>query len=46
VQGDDADDTGYRLDDERFTVGEYISVREHGVMHTFKVTCIVPVGSW
>lgn len=46
VQGDDADDTGYRLGDERFTVGEYISVREHGVMHTFKVTSIVPVGPW
>jgi len=46
VQGDDAEHTGYRFGDEHFTVGEYISVREHGVMHTFKVTSIVPVGSW
>ena len=46
VQGGDVDDTGFRLGDEHFTVGEYISVREHGVMHTFKVTSVVPVGAW
>ena len=46
LQGDDADDTGYRLGDERFVVGEYISVREHGAMHTFKVTSVAPIGTW
>lgn len=44
VQGNDADDTGYRLGTEPFEIGEYVSVREHGTMHTFKVTSVEPAG--
>jgi hypothetical protein len=33
------DEHGFRLNDERFVPGEYISIRENdGVMHTFRVT--------
>jgi len=33
------DESGFRFGDERFELGEYVSIREDdGVMHTFKVT--------
>ena len=36
-----ADESGFRLQDERFTVGEYVSIREDdGRLHTFQVVSI------
>ena len=34
-QGDD--ETGFRFGDERFLVGEYVSIREASGLHTFRV---------
>jgi len=44
VAKDDADDeSGFRFDAERFTVGEYVSIREDDcVLHTFQVTAVTP----
>jgi hypothetical protein len=37
------DEQGFRLKDERFVPGEYISIRENdGVMHTFQVISVRP----
>jgi len=37
------DEVGFRLADERFMPGEYISIREDdGVMHTFQVISVRP----
>ena len=41
--GDEAglsDEVGYHLADERFIVGEYVSINEHGMMHTYRVTSV------
>ena len=43
VQGEDDDEAGYRFSDEQFTLGEYVSVREDDVMHTYQVTSVEPV---
>mgnify|MGYP001557128852 CR=1 FL=1 len=32
------DEAGYHFSDERFVVGEYISINERGHMHTYRVT--------
>ena len=40
IQGHDPDEIGYRLGDERFNIGEYISIREDDGMHTFRVTSV------
>jgi hypothetical protein len=32
------DDVGYHFADERFVVGEYVSINERGKMHTYRVT--------
>jgi hypothetical protein len=32
------DEVGYHFGDERFTVGEYVSINERGKMHTYRVT--------
>jgi hypothetical protein len=34
---DGEDDVGFRFGDERFVLGEYISIESDGVMHTYKV---------
>jgi hypothetical protein len=34
------DDVGYHFSDERFVVGEYVSINEHGKMHTYRVTTV------
>ena len=40
-EGDRDDEPGYRFGDERFVVGEYVSVREQdGDMHTFRVVSV------
>lgn len=39
--GEPAEETGFRLDDERFMPGEYVSIREDdGRMHTFQVVAV------
>ena len=40
VQGDEQDETGYRFGDERFVIGEYVSIHEEGALHTFQVTSV------
>ena len=34
------DDVGYHFADERFVVGEYVSISESGKMHTYRVTTV------
>jgi hypothetical protein len=34
------DDLGFHFADERFEVGEYVSINEHGKMHTYRVTTV------
>lgn len=43
VSGHSDDEAGYRFDDERFVIGEYVSVRENDDMHTFKVISVAPL---
>jgi hypothetical protein len=40
VDGDEDDEAGYRFADERFVVGEYVSIREDDKTHTFQVTSV------
>ena len=40
IKGDDKDVTGYHFADERFVVGEYISVIEHNRPHTYRVITV------
>jgi hypothetical protein len=35
-----ADEAGYHFNDERFIVGEYVSISEGGKMHTYRVTTV------
>jgi hypothetical protein len=40
----DDDEAAHRLGDERFVMGEYVSIRdEHGHMHTYRVVSVQPV---
>lgn len=42
--GDATDEHGFRLETERFTVGEYVGIKEDdGRFHTFQVTSIKPL---
>ena len=34
------DELGFHFADERFVVGEYVSINEHGKMHTYRVTTV------
>ena len=34
------DDVGFHFADERFDVGEYVSINERGKMHTYRVTTV------
>lgn len=40
VKGDDMDASGYKFADERFVVGEYISVIEDSQPHTYRVITV------
>jgi hypothetical protein len=40
IKGDEEDEAGYRFGDERFVLGEYVSIHEEGALHTFKVTSV------
>lgn len=43
ISGTDDDEAGYRFADERFEVGEYVSVREEDEIHTFRVVSVEQV---
>ena len=43
VEDDDDDETGYRFGDERFVVGEYVSLQEGAQMRTFRVLSVEQV---
>jgi hypothetical protein len=40
IAGDNADETGFNLQKEKFVTGEYISVREGDLIHTYLVTSV------
>lgn len=40
ASGDDDDDIGFHLGDERFIPGEYVSIRNGSTMHTFQVVSV------
>jgi hypothetical protein len=40
IRGKEDDETGYHLQDERFELGEYVSIREQDDMHTFQVMSV------
>ena len=37
AEGDDDDEIGFRLGEERFVTGEYVSIGSKGTMHTYQV---------
>jgi hypothetical protein len=37
AEGDRDDEIGFRLGEERFVTGEYVSIRSNGAMHTYQV---------
>jgi hypothetical protein len=39
-QGSRPDETGYRFADEKFATGEYVSIKEDGKMHVYRVVSI------
>ncbi|OYX12838.1 MAG: hypothetical protein B7Z15_09260 [Rhizobiales bacterium 32-66-8] len=43
ISGTEDDEAGYRFGDERFTVGEYVSIREDEDTHTYRVVSVEPV---
>ncbi|TCT03236.1 hypothetical protein [Aquabacter spiritensis] len=43
ISGTDDDEAGFRFGDERFEVGEYVSVREDDDVHTFRIVSVEPV---
>jgi hypothetical protein len=43
VRGDEGDEAGYRFGDEKFVVGEYVSITEDEKTHTFQVTSVEPL---
>lgn len=40
AHGGNADETGYRFADEKFAIGEYVSVVENGKSHVYKVVSV------
>jgi hypothetical protein len=40
ADGDEDDEAGYRLGDERFVAGEYISIHDGDEMHTYRVMSV------
>jgi len=43
IRGDEDDEAGYHFEDERFEVGEYVSVREADATHTYRVISVEPL---
>jgi hypothetical protein len=40
AHGSKPDETGYRFEDEKFAIGEYVSVVENGKTHVYKVVAV------
>lgn len=40
VEGDEDNEIGFRLGDERFVANEYVSIRSGSEMHTYKVVSV------
>ncbi len=40
LQGDDPDEVGFRFAEERFVLGEYVSIHEKDGLHTFQVASV------
>lgn len=40
IAGDNADESGFNLQQEKFVTGEYVSVREGDLLHTYRVTSV------
>lgn len=43
IRGNDSDEAGYHFQDERFEIGEYVSIREASAMHTYRVVAVEPI---
>lgn len=43
IRGDEGEEAGYHFEDERFEVGEYVSVREADATHTYRVISVEPI---
>ncbi len=44
IDGDEGDESGYRLGSHRFVPGEYVSIRdEDGELHTFRVVAVLDI---
>jgi hypothetical protein len=42
--GDEDEESGYRFGAHAFSIGEYVSIRDHGgELHTFQVTSVEPL---
>lgn len=40
IRGDEDDETGYHFQDEHFEIGEYVSIREADMTHTYRVVSV------
>lgn len=40
IRGDEDDEAGYHFENERFEIGEYVSIREDDRMRTFRVISV------
>jgi len=43
IKGDQEEETGYHFSSDRFTLGDYVSVREDDGLHTFQVASVESV---
>ncbi len=43
IHGDEDDEAGYRFGEERFEVGEYVSIREDDETHTYRIISVEPL---
>ncbi len=43
ISGDEDVETGYHFENEKFELGEYVSIREGEAMHTYAVTSVTPL---
>jgi len=40
IAGDNADEAGFNLQNEKFVIGEYVSIREGDLIHPYRVTSV------
>jgi len=40
ISGDNADESGFNLQKEKFVIGEYVSIREGDLIHAYRVTSV------